>query len=130
MSNAEDIPADVYHYIVERVDSVPELESLMLLYESPEQSWSVDDLARRIYASPTMAVALLAKLVEDGLCSAVGEGDAKRYQYSPQADLRPLIDRLAETYRRALIPITKLIHAKPNANLRQFADAFRIGKGK
>jgi len=130
MSDVEGIPNDVYHYIVEHVDSVPELESLMLLYENPEKSWSIEEVARRIYISPTMAVALLAKLVREGTLSERGEGDGRIFRYAPGVDLKSLIDRLAETYRLALIPITKLIHSKPNANLRQFSDAFLIGKGK
>jgi hypothetical protein len=130
MSPANYIPTDVHRYVVEHIDSVPELETLLLVYDNPKQLWSSEELAKRIYTSQTMAAALLTKLVQDGVCSEVGEGDAKRYQYRPRADLSQLIDRLAETYRGALIPMTKLIHAKPNANLLQFADAFRMGKDK
>jgi hypothetical protein len=40
-----------------------------------------------------------------------------------------MVDRLAETYSRALIPVTNIIHNNP-LRLRKFADAFRFRKDK
>ena len=38
-----------------------------------------------------------------------------------------MVALLAEHYKRHLIPITNLIHAKPR-RIRQFADAFKLKK--
>ena len=38
-----------------------------------------------------------------------------------------MVELLAEHYKRHLIPITNLIHAKPR-RIRQFADAFKLKK--
>jgi hypothetical protein len=40
-----------------------------------------------------------------------------------------MIDRLAESYAKQLIPITNLIHGKPR-RIRQFADAFKFRKDR
>ena len=40
------------------------------------------------------------------------------------------VDALAAAYPRFLIPLTKLIHSKPPASLRDFADAFRFREEK
>ncbi len=126
-----EIPRSVRRYVIERIDSVPELEVIMLLHDNPDRAWKVAEVAERVYVSPAMATALLARMVEDGVCAPIGEGDepASAYQYRPTAERAPIIDGLAEAYRRALISLTKMIHSKPNASLREFADAFRIGKG-
>ena len=40
-----------------------------------------------------------------------------------------MVDRTAETYRRQLIAVTNMIHAKPR-RIRQFADAFKFKKDR
>lgn len=38
-----------------------------------------------------------------------------------------MVDRLAETYARSLVPVTRLIHERDIA-IRKFADAFKLRK--
>jgi hypothetical protein len=104
---------------------VAQLEALLLLRKYPETSWSVSEVARRLYVSGTAAEEILAKLAGDGLFLA-GDG---AFRYGPTAENRPVVDALAETYGRYLIPVTNLIHDKP-ARIQQFADAFRFRKDK
>ena len=40
-----------------------------------------------------------------------------------------MIDRLADSYAKQLIPITNMIHSKPR-RIRQFADAFKFRKDR
>jgi hypothetical protein len=39
-----------------------------------------------------------------------------------------MVDRLAELYSKYLIPVTHLIHSKPQTRVREFADAFKLRK--
>ncbi len=57
------------------------------------------------------------------------EGEA--FRYGPASDtLRADVDALAAAYPRFLIPISNLVHSKPAASLRHFADAFRLREDK
>ena len=55
------------------------------------------------------------------------EGQA--YRYAPTDDsLRADIEDLAGCYSRQLVDVTQLVHSKPGAIVRSFADAFRFRK--
>lgn len=118
-----EIPEHVRRFVVEAVDSIPELEALLLLRAHRERAWSVDDAGARLYVSATMAAHVLAALAHRGLVAGV-DG---QYRYAP---LRPELDvvvaDLAAAYASNLIAVTRLIHGKPAPSVRQFADAFRL----
>jgi hypothetical protein len=120
------VPDDVRRFILEHIDSVAQLEALLLLRKHGERSWSAQDVAGRLYIGAVAAGDILAQLAGEGLC-ATGDGF---YRYEPgDADRRILIDRLANTYALYLIAVTNLIHEKP-LRIRQFADAFKFRKDK
>jgi hypothetical protein len=119
------IPADLRDFIVRSIDSVGQLEALLLLRADPDKTWDVAQLARRLYVNEAEAAAILAHLVEQGFVIAAGGST----RYDPGNKHNLIIDRLAEAYARQLIPITNLIHAKPRG-IRAFADAFKIKRDK
>jgi hypothetical protein len=123
---AEDgIPADLRDFIARHIDSVGQLEALLLLRDNAARGWSASELAGRLYVGEAEAAAILAHLAEQGFVTVEGE----RVQYDRAARQAEMIDRLAETYARQLIPITNLIHAKPRG-IRAFADAFKLKRDK
>ena len=104
-----------------------ELEALLLVRSSGAQEWDIALLARRLYVSEAEAGGVLKLLHRRGLMSR--QGDAFRYAPTPD-ERRAEIDSLAAVYPQFLIPITNLIHGKPRASLRDFADAFRLREEK
>jgi hypothetical protein len=120
------VPAEVREFVVRCIDSVAQLEALLLLRGPPPLAWNVSALARRLYVEEGEAAKLLGGLV--GAELAVTDGSAFRY-HPRDADLVDLVDRLAETYAQSLVPVTKLIHERDVA-IRKFADAFKIRKDK
>ncbi|HVV64022.1 MAG TPA: hypothetical protein VHC42_01020 [Rhizomicrobium sp.] len=119
------IPDEVRSFVLERIDTVAQLEALLLLRKYPQTSWSAGDVARRLYVGETAAQEILAKLTADGLIVS----DEGGFRYGPSAETARVIDALADTYGRYLIPVTNLIHDKPS-RIQQFADAFRFRKDK
>lgn len=118
------IPAEVRDFIVRCIDSVAQLEALLLLRGPPPLAWNVHTVARRLYVQEGEAAKLLSGLVSCEL--AVTDGSA--FHYRPRdAELTDLVDRLAETYARSLVPVTRLIHERDIA-IRKFADAFKLRK--
>ena len=119
------IPAELRDFIAKSIDSVAQLEALLLLRANPETSWDVVQLARRLYVNEAEAAGILAHLVEQGFAV---EQDGS-YRYDRLTKPAATIARLADAYARQLIPITNLIHAKPRG-IRAFADAFKIKRDK
>lgn len=121
------LPEIVRAFILKYVDSVAELEALLLAHSAAAQVWDVAQFAGRLYISEREALGVLQALHRRGLLAR--EGDA--FRYGPAQDaLRADVDALAAAYPRFLIPISNLVHSKPAASLRQFADAFRLREDK
>ena len=122
-----DIPEVVRRLIAERIDSIPELEAILLLRQDRTLSWNVEDAGKALYVSPTVAAHILRILTERQFFSCSDD----RYRYAPgSAQLEAAVDVLATTYSRRLIEVTKIVHAKPSTSVRLFADAFRLRKDK
>jgi hypothetical protein len=122
------IPGDVEEFIRKRIDSVAQLEALLLTRSDPEAEWSVGMLAKRLYTSEVQAIESVEALYSDGLLIRRA-GPPVLYQYQPGSiELRELVDRVAEAYAKHLVPITNLIHSKPKTRVQEFADAFKWRK--
>jgi hypothetical protein len=122
------IPGDVKQFIIDKIGSVAELEGLLLLRRNPETTWNCEALAKRLYASPQQTEDVLAHLYSLGFL-AVKESEFMEYRYQPISPyLAEMVDRLAEVYSKYLVPVTNLIHTKPQTKVQQFADAFKITK--
>ena len=118
------IPADLRDFILRYIDSVAHLEALLLLRANPETAWGAAAVAARLYSSAEQADEVLAQLCDEHLL--VCENGLYRYGGQPPENIA-MIDRLAASYAKQLIPITNLIHSKPR-RIRQFADAFKFRK--
>jgi hypothetical protein len=118
------LPAELREFLATHIDSIAELEALLLVRESRETVWDVHSLAKRLYVEEQQALEVLSHLGAHGFV----ERDADRFRYAPiSADLDRLAGLLAEYYRHHLIPVTQLVHAKTR-RIRQFADAFKLKK--
>ena len=122
------IPDDIRQFILSSIDSIAQLEALLLLRGHPQEAWNVAAVARRLYITEHEALPLLAHLCEQGLV-VLRDPKATEFAYQPQSDqLTQLVDRLAELYAKHLVPVTNLIHSKPRTRIQEFADAFRLRK--
>jgi len=118
--------AEVSQFLLERIDSVPHLEALLLLWNSRPKLWQADELARRLYVDGEVALRLLQDLARQQLIDS-DAGSPERYCYRDDpADRSRLIRMVDETYRREVVRVSTLIHSKPSSPLRDFARAFRF----
>jgi hypothetical protein len=114
-----DISPDVQRFVVERINSVAQLELLLALRRDPSVEWTVPMASAEMrYPRAWVAEQLLgfqrAGLVETGARVELS------FRYEPRGGLARIVDELAETFDRRPRAITAMI----------FADAFRIrGKG-
>lgn len=121
-----ELPEDVLRFIERRIDSVPHLESLLLLWENPAARWSDIEIAARVYVSREQAQGILQDLARHGLIAASG-GVPESYSYNTAWDEQKLMNRVADSYRRHLVDLAGLIHAKAGSQaVRDFARAFQF----
>jgi protein tyrosine phosphatase (PTP) superfamily phosphohydrolase (DUF442 family) len=122
------IPVDVQQFIVKRIDSIAQLEALLLLSGHAHVAWTAENVARRLYISEQDTVGLMERMKEQGFVAVV-PGEPVTYRYDPQsAELDAMVKRVVESYVRHLVPVTNLVHEKARARVRQFADAFKFRK--
>jgi len=120
------IPNEVEQFLVAVIDSVPHLEALLLIFQNPSTVWSVEDLAARIYVDSAQASAVLEDLTRRKLISPV-EPSPPKYQFAARsAEQTELLHKVAQAYRTQLVQVTRFIHSKPSASVRDFARAFRL----
>jgi DNA-binding FadR family transcriptional regulator len=125
-----DIPPRVLQFLAERIDTVPQLEALLLLWENPQRLWSEEELAARIYVGRQAAATILQALQRHQLVTAE-PAPTVRYRYNPQWDASgEVMAEVAASYRRHLVPLATFIHSRASTAVREFARAFDLKKDR
>lgn len=118
----------VKEFIAQYIDSVAQLEILLLLQTNRQQEWSADALARELRIEPTGAANELSQLAARRLLTSI-PGDPLKYRYDPHNEsLDAAVVGVAQAYLVRRVTVISLIFSKPTDKLRVFADAFRIRK--
>ena len=88
------LPPEVMRFIQERIDSVPELETLLMMSEDP-RPWSAAEISRRVYVPRERAEAILETLMRQKLVAPVATAGVFEF--------RPADDRERDLTRRTLV---------------------------
>ncbi len=122
--------AEVYRFIMQEIDSVSQLEGLLLLWHNRPTPWTVSDLAKRLYVNAEMAREILLDLTRKQLIGML-PGQPETYHYeSKSVEQDQLMASVDTTYRREIVRVSTMIHSKPSPAVRDFARAFRFTKEK
>ena len=122
------LSAEIQRFILANIESVAEVEALLLLRGTPERAWSAQALAPRLYIDERQTAEILEQLADRQFLIPDYSAEAS-YRYEPRAaELRDGFDRLAQVYATHLIAVTNLIHSKSKSRVQEFANAFRIRK--
>ncbi|MGH7629805.1 MAG: hypothetical protein ACREOF_10575 [Gemmatimonadales bacterium] len=120
------LPDAVVRFLNGHIDSVEQLEVLLLLHRAAESAWTAEMVAAALYTQPASAARRLAALHADGLIEQ-GAGQTGAYRYVPNpSDAGEMISTLADTYRERRVAVVTAIASKPMENVRAFSDAFRL----
>jgi hypothetical protein len=121
--SAGGIPHAVRGFVGAHIESVGQLEVLLLLHSRRDEDWTAGAVQRELRVAPEAAASRLADLRTRGL---VKEEPAGTYRYAPTSELAPVVDALAEAYAARKVSVIKLIYSKPSEQVTTFADAFRF----
>jgi predicted ArsR family transcriptional regulator len=124
----DDFPADVRKFLLENIDSVEQLEVLLLLKAESERSWNADEVSQKLCTASESAAKRLADLATLGLISV--QQPPLTYRYAAQEAGDRLIASLADVYKERRVAVISLIYSKPTDQVKAFADAFRLRKEK
>ena len=117
-------------FIIEQIDSVPQLEALLLLFNSRPKGWSIETMAKSLYVRGDMAARILDSLLQRKLI-AVDSHRPDVFFYASEDDYQNrLVEAVDAVYRKEVVRVSSLIHSKGSAGVRDFARAFRIKKDK
>jgi hypothetical protein len=126
--NQPGLPPDVLDLIARHLDSMEQVQVLLLLRREPARDWAVNDIAAEVRVSPEQVAADLAILHRNQLL-ALAPGEPKSYRYAPAtAALRAGVDNLEIAYNTRPVTLVRALYDRPARSIQSFADAFRLRK--
>lgn len=125
---ANPIPDSVRRLVAEHVESVSQLEILLLLQEDGATLWRAEEVASRLHTQPEIAEVTLSKFARAGIVAVdVQENGETCFAYRPVTSaLKEAVDGLAAKYATHRTTVISLIFSAPSDSLQDFADAFRF----
>jgi len=105
------LPIDVRRFLDRYIDSVQQLEVLLLARRSPGRNWSAEDMARELYGERVAITHCFEHLLGRGL---LRESPAGFFQYAPRsARLDLAVSRVAEVFREQRAAILLVLGGEP-----------------
>lgn len=121
----ERLPASV-RQLLDRLDSIAQLELLLLLQRTAPEEWTAEQLAAELRIEPAWALEQLGLLHESGLLTQCKPGSG-RYRFDPATpDLAKSVEALAACYSEQRVTVVSQLYSRPVDRIRVFADSFRI----
>lgn len=121
------LPLNVRHFIAQQIESVAQLETLLLLRQDSHRLWNARELAQRLYLSENMCQAMLSDLERRKFLAKASDGESVRYE-CPDPTVDAMISSLEDLYRERRVAVISEIHSTPMSKVQTFADAFRLRK--
>lgn len=125
------LPADIERFIVQHIDSVEQLEVLLMLADHPGRTWSAAQIAEEMRGNASSVAMRLEVLHALGLVERAGDPHEARYRYAPRTEeQRRAVRGLASAYQERRVSVINVIFSTPSDSVRAFADAFRLTRPK
>jgi len=115
-------------FLVDEIDTVPQLEALLLIWNRRPKTWYCSEISKSLYISQDLARDVIRHLEQHHLLVKL---ESQVDSYALRTDSQELEWMLAgvdDLYRRELVRISNLIHEKASRAVRDFASAFRFKK--
>lgn len=125
---ATPLAEDLIKFVQTQLGSVWALRLMLAMREDSARAWTVEALRLELRASDTLIASLLERFEQTGL-AICEDGDVWCWRPAvPEIDL--LARDVADAYAVTPFGVIQAIAEAPAERLRQFADAFRLQKGK
>lgn len=115
-------------FIAAEIQSLEQLEILLLLSGNPHRWWTAQSVYEVIKSSPGSVEDRLLELTGRGFLKVDGNPE-KRYQFAPESDLVwTAVSELRDAYKERPVKVVQAIYSKPPDAVQEFAKAFRFRK--
>ena len=115
-------------FIAQEIQSVEQLEVLLLLSGNPDKWWTAQGAYDIIKSNPASVANRLEEMVARGVLRKEGQNDV-RYQFAPQDPaLWNIVNELRNAYKERSVKVVQAIYSKPPDAVQEFARAFRLRK--
>lgn len=127
---AANIPPEIDQFLAAHIDTVEQLEVLLLLHQAADRVWTADEVAKVLYSQSASVARRLESLTRHQLLEEK-PGSPPTYHYAPTpASQDALVQRLATVYRERRVAVITAIASRPMDHVRAFSDAFLFRKPK
>jgi len=136
MDDPPDIGPEVKSFLRGWVASYEQLQTLLLLRQHRDDSFSLESIAGALHVSEIVAAEALDHLRSVNLVQVLTAGHTTGFKYAPGSlHLAGLVDQLAEAWDRQQLKVMNLMSANAiervrTGALRTFADAFLLERKK
>ena len=125
MANGGGIPGSTARFIRDHIDSLGQLEILLLLHGQPDSQCTAAQINDILRSNLDSVERRVLSLLKHGLIQR-DESIPPRYRYAASTEeLNAAVDVLAKSYRDFRSHIIDLIYA-PRDRMQSFSDAFRL----
>jgi predicted DNA-binding transcriptional regulator len=122
------LPTELRQFIALHIESLAQLEALLLLRRERGRAMKLGELARTLYISDDMCRGMLVDLARRGFIEGELDGESFRYA-TMEESTEGMISQLAEFYQNRRVAVITEIYSNPSKKVQTFADAFRLRKG-
>lgn len=120
-----DIPDEVRQFVSRHIQSLEQLEVLLLVSALPDRDWTVESVFQVVQTNRALVEKRLEEFVSSGFMVKAPDGS---YRYAPKSET--IARQLASTagfYKLSRHKIVELIYSGGD-DIRKFSDAFRFKK--
>jgi len=129
---SEALPEELLRFLYACVDSIEELQVLILLYERPHERpnehWTIETLSSELRSSVPSISKRLRDLSRKRVLQAraIAEKEIRYLPFSPE--VARIVEQVAQYYKTYPYRVIEAIFSKPTNTLHTLADAFRFKK--
>lgn len=122
----EDLPLAVRNLITDCIDSVEQLEILVLLYRVRFGRWTARRVSEELRTNLDSSRERLEELVARGLAAARDIDGERRYELVADQARERAVAAVVDAYDARRVSVITFVVTKPAERIRSFADAFRL----
>ena len=119
----ETLSAELQRFIRRYLNSVQQLEILLLLFNEPQRHLSVEEISAILRSTASSVRLRLTGLVRRGLVQA---DDRNRYAYASDEQRDRIVGELRMEYQTRQARVIDFMFSEPSDTVTSFADAFRL----
>jgi DNA-binding transcriptional ArsR family regulator len=129
------IPDDVERFLLERVESFEQLESLLALWRLRDRKCCIDEVVSGTKMRENAVSIALAELTEAGLVEKYLEAGVDYYRLSPTSLSEDLVERIQRAHDDDTLEVMKVMTSNAmqrlrSAAIRTFSEAFVVRRKK